>query len=107
MVCAVMLAAACGDDDDPKTYSSYARCAPGYADSCGATNQSCGAVTGDAPSCPMEIPPTLDHPATTLDAPKPIGCAVGLTFGNPNYQDSQVVCTCGLISGRNDWTCPI
>ena len=102
---ALLLPSAC---DIEKTYpvtfvctsNAGADCPPG--ESCPelplSSNNSCG-----------DLPGVLGHPATSVTTARPVGCRVGLSYGNPYYSDSQVMCTCTgtTPSVPPDWLCPI
>jgi hypothetical protein len=83
----------------------------------------CGSTGG--PSCPpgSECPALPLGPDTCGDLPgdpptsvsvgRPLGCVVGLSYGNPFYGDSQQTCECtaepGSPTGSTtpQWECPI
>ena len=89
---------ACGE----KTYPVTFVCVPDGGAACPPGGE-CPVVPEGAGAC-GDVPGVLGHPATPIDMARPVGCQVGLSYGNPYYGDSQVKCTCTDATG---WTCPI
>jgi hypothetical protein len=71
------------------------------------SGQPCPEVPLSSSSC-GDLPGVLGHAPTPQTVGRPIGCVVGLSYGNPYYSNTQVECWCTAIS--NDivsWQCAI
>src|SRR5439155_354315 len=55
-------------------------------------------VVPEGPNACGDLPEVLGHPSMPIDEARPAGCRVGLSFGNPAYGDSQVMCTCAAFA---------
>jgi hypothetical protein len=60
-----------------------------------------------------DLPGVLGHPAIPVTVGRPLGCVVGLPYGNQYYGDSQQTCICAAAPGASpsspspQWQCPI
>lgn len=54
-----------------------------------------------------ELPGLFGHDPTPVDVARPVGCTVGLSYGNPNYGNDQQTCTCEDRTGTPAWLCPL
>lgn len=55
-----------------------------------------------------DLPGLFGHPSTPVTKGRPVGCTVGLSYGNPYYSDTQQSCTCRAThSSVARWECPI
>ena len=80
-------------------------CAPGGPEC--PPGQECPTVPRGGGGC-EDLPGALGYMPTKLDVGHPIGCQVGLAYGNPYYGNTQVRCTCQIVVGtRPEWLCPI
>jgi hypothetical protein len=78
--------------DEKNTYPVTFTCAastPGCSQ-----GQICPTLPLDAGGC-EELPGLFGNASTPVDAGRPLGCVVGLSYGNPHYEDGQQHCTCG------------
>ena len=106
-LCFPLLSFAC---DSAKTYPVTFVCDPTAGTTCPPGTE-CPVLPLGADSC-GDLPGVLGHPSTPVTTGRPVGCRVGLSYGNPYYADSQVMCTCGTTfsspsSPAPQWTCPI
>jgi hypothetical protein len=70
---------------------------------------------GECPALPLgsdtcgDLPGLFGHPPTSVTVGRPVGCEVGLSYGNPYYGDSQQTCTCTMDSSSPTpkWECPV
>jgi hypothetical protein len=101
---AVSLPSACDTD---KTYPVTFVCASNTGASC-PLGEACPELPLSSDSC-GDLPGLFGHPATPETTGRPVGCRVGLSYGNPYYSDTQVMCTCTALttSAAPEWICPI
>jgi hypothetical protein len=96
-------------DSSPKTYPVSFVC-----DTTGGTTCPPGA---ECPTLPLgadtcgDLPGMFGHPATPETVGRPVGCIVRLSYGNPNFGNSQQSCTCITLtmptsSTATQWICP-
>jgi hypothetical protein len=95
-------------------------CATGFATTFTCTSAG-GATCPTGHTCPTlplgtggceDLPALFGQPSTPVDAGRPIGCEVGLPFGNPYYACTQQTCTCrqlpaGDAAVTSSWVCPL
>ena len=92
--------------DSAKTYPVTFVCEPTAGAEC-PPGEACPALPFGSDTC-GDLPGLFGHPTTTVTTGRPLGCRVGLSYGNPYYGDSQVTCTCASISSQTPaWQCPI
>jgi hypothetical protein len=87
------------------TYPVWFKCLPDGGPDC-PSDQPCPEVPLSSGSC-GDLPGVLGHPATPQTVGHPIGCGVGLSYGNPYYGNTQVECTCTDFADMVLWQCPI
>lgn len=94
---------ACGD----KTYDVTFTCTEGGGAAC-TKGQTCPTVPLGSGGC-EDLPGMFGHPDTKVDVGRPLGCEVGLSYGNPYYGDDQQTCNCqiNMPGAKPSWTCPI
>lgn len=80
---------------------------------CAANEPACPAAQ-PCPQVPLgsggceTLPGLFGQPTTPVDAGRPVGCDVGLPYGNPNYGGLQQHCRCADVAGTSaQWQCPI
>jgi hypothetical protein len=91
-----------------KTYDVTFTCTQSGGAAC-VKGQTCPTMALDAGGC-EDLPGLFDHPPTKVDAGRPVGCEVGLSYGNPFYGDSQQTCFCQqpiTDAGVPSWSCGI
>jgi hypothetical protein len=56
-----------------------------------------------------DLPGLFGHDPTPVKVGRPVGCSVGLSYGNPYYGDDQQVCVCGRTgaNGMSSWQCGV
>jgi hypothetical protein len=97
--------AACSSE---KTYDVTFKCTESGGSAC-VKDQTCPTMPLDGGGC-EDLPGLFDHPPTKVDSGRPVGCEVGLSYGNPFYGDSQQTCSCQKLdadAGKPSWSCPI
>jgi hypothetical protein len=98
--------AACSSE---KTYDTTFTCTEASGAAC-SKGQTCPVVPLDAGGC-EDLPGLFGHPATKVEVGRPVGCDVGLSYGNPYYGDSQQTCHCQQTStdagAKPNWVCGI
>ena len=70
------------------------------------SGQPCPEVPLSSSAC-GDLPGVLGHESTPQTVGRPVGCVVGLSYGNPFFGDSQVQCYCAETGGGVQWGCPI
>ncbi len=82
-------------------------CEDGPGAACPA-RQTCPAVPLGAGGCEA-LPGLFGEPAVSVDVGRPVGCSVGLPYGNPHYSGIQQHCTCTQLDpgATPQWQCPI
>jgi hypothetical protein len=92
---------AAGDAQYPVTFT----CLPDGGADC-PSGQTCPELPLSSSSC-GDLPGVLGYPATPQTVGRPIGCAVGLSYGNPYFSNTQVQCFCTDFADMVSWACPI
>lgn len=93
-----------GDTDGPRTYDLTFTCDPGGAQC--PTGQECPTVPRGMGGCD-DLPGIFNNPSIKVNVARPVGCKLGLPYGNPFYLDMQVMCYCTSDIGFPQWGCPI
>jgi hypothetical protein len=91
--------------DSDKTYSVSFVCESDGGAGCPSGDE-CPVVPEGTDAC-GDVPGVLGHEPMPIDMARPVGCRVGLAYGNPAFGDSQVVCTCSSNASPATWWCPI
>jgi hypothetical protein len=96
--------------DSEKTYPVTFVCEPTAGPACPPGTE-CPALPLGADTC-GDLPGLFGHPPTPVTTGRPVGCTVGLSYGNPYYAGSQQTCTCSTTvsspsSPAPQWACPI
>ena len=92
--------------DSSKAYRVTFVCQPSGGPACPAETE-CPALPLTADTC-GDLPGLFGHPPTPVTMGRPVGCTVGLSYGNPYYGDSQQTCSCSTLgSSTAQWLCPI
>lgn len=97
---------ACGSAK--KTYPTTFTCGDAGGAAC-ASSQPCPMVPLGSGGC-EDLPGLFGNPATKVDYGRPLGCRVGLSYGNPYYGDDQQECTCQNVlnsDAKPAWSCPV
>jgi hypothetical protein len=103
LVLVVVTACSSAKKTYPTTFTCSALGGPGCP-----TNQTCPTVPLGSGGC-EELPGLFGHPPTQVDSGRPLGCKVGLSYGNPYYGDDQQECTCQSVQkdAKPTWSCPV
>jgi len=96
------------DSDSAKTYPVTFVCEPTAGTVCPPGTE-CPALPLGADTC-GDLPGGFGHPATPVTKGRPVGCMVGLSYGNPYWGDTQQTCSCTIIvsspsSPAPQWVC--
>ena len=73
--------------DSAKTYPIAFVCEPDGGSDC-PSGDPCPALPLGSDTC-GDLPGLFGHPTTPVTTGRPIGCTVGLPYGNPYYADEQ------------------
>ena len=101
VVVALLAVVGCGD-----RYDVTFKCAAGAAD-CPA-GEECPTVPLGSGGCD-DLPGLFGHEPTKVDVGRPLGCMVGLAYGNPYYSNEQERCICKKLTPMSpvEWLCPL
>lgn len=96
--------------DSSKTYPVTFFCDPNGGAAC-PPGTSCPALTLGTDTC-GDLPGLFGHPTTPVKMGRPVGCVVGLSYGNPYYGDTQQKCICSTQPSSTPppaprWLCPV
>jgi len=97
---------ACG----PKTYPIRFVCGASGGTDCPPGSE-CPALPLGADTC-GDLPGLFGHQPIRVTYGRPVGCEVGLPYGNPYYSDTQQGCTCSTLGATTSqaspqWICGI
>ena len=93
--------------DSEKTYPVSFVCEADAGASCPPGNE-CPVVPEGPGACGGDLPGSFGHAPMPIDMARPVGCRVGLAYGNPAFGDSQVLCFCMSTASTDAmWWCPI
>ena len=100
-----LLVLACGEDK--KTYDVTFTCGTPGTPECPA-GATCAPIPLGSPDGCDDLPGLFGNPPTKVEQGRPVGCRVGLSYGNPYYGDEQQTCNCSKLGRpRASWECPI
>jgi hypothetical protein len=91
-----------------KTYPVTFVCEPDGGASC-PPGDPCPVVPV-APDACGDVPALGNQPPTPVDMGRPLGCRIGLPYGNSFYGDTQQFCICSPSPGdptKAAWQCPV
>lgn len=100
LLCLSLLFLVLGCDDHEVTF----KCVPG-GPAC-PKDEVCPEIPLGSGGCET-LPGLFGHDEEPVDVGRPVGCTVGLSYGNPNYGGDQQTCTCEDRTGSPAWICPL
>jgi hypothetical protein len=79
--------------DTGKTYPVTFVCQPDGGPDC-PPGEECPVVPEGPDTCGDDLGGTYGHPILPIDMARPVGCLVGLSYGDPYFGDTQIRCYC-------------